>query len=366
MAIRGQAQVGRPTHLYIDTEALKHNLATIKNCAPNQSILAMVKANAYGCSLSGVLPILEPLVAGFGVACLEEALAVRQYSKDKECWLMQGIFSADELPLVIEFDLVIVVHNPQQLAWLVAEPLASKIKVWVKVDTGMHRLGFHPREVAGVLSTLKLCPWIAEKIGLMTHFGCAETPHHPICQQQLQVWQTVADQYPELQKSVAHSAAMVALPEILEDWVRPGLMIYGASPFAERTSDELGLRPVMHFISAVSSVHSFEVGDCIGYGATWQCTRPSLIGVVPVGYGDGYPRHVKEHTQVWINGYTAPIVGRISMDMLTVDLTDCPKVKIGDSVELWGKYITIESVAMQANTIAYELMTQVTARPRIK
>ncbi len=358
--------MGRPTYLYIDTEALRHNVTCVKNYAPEQSILAMVKADAYGCSLQWVLPTLEPLVEGFGVACLEEARAVRRYCPQKECWLLQGIFSPEEIPSVTELGLTVVVHNPQQLAWLTASPVSAPIKVWVKVDTGMHRLGFDPRELEEVLTTLDRCPWIAKDMGLMTHLGCADTPERPVCQHQLQVWKDITEQYPDLQKSVANSAAMIALPETHADWVRPGLMLYGASPFSERTSAELGLRPVMHFISAVTTLHHCKVGDTIGYGATWQCTRPSIIGVIPVGYGDGYPRHVKENTQVWINGQTVPIVGRVSMDMLTVDLTDCPNARIGDRVELWGKYITIEAVADQANTIAYELMTQVTARPRNK
>lgn len=358
--------MSRPTYLYIDTEALSHNIACVKKYAPDQAILAMVKADAYGCGLQWVVPTLEPLVEGFGVACLEEARAVRRYCQQKECWLLQGIFSPDEMPTVVELGLTVVVHNPQQLAWLTTIPASAQIKVWVKVDTGMHRLGFLPRELAEVMTTLETCRWIDKTIGLMTHLGCADTPDSPVCQHQLQLWRDIAQQYPSIPKSVANSAAIMALPETHADWVRPGLMLYGASPFAERTSAELGLRPVMHFISSVTTLHHCETGDAIGYGAVWRCERPSVIGVIPVGYGDGYPRHVKENTQVWINGQTVPIVGRISMDMMMVDLTDCPNVKIGDRVELWGKYITIETVAQQANTIAYELMTQVTARPRNK
>ena len=358
--------MSRPTYLYIDTEALAHNIACVKKYAPNQAILAMVKADAYGCSLQWVLPVLEPLVEGFGVACLEEARSVRQYCPGKPCWLMQGIFSPEEIATVLDLGLTVVVHNPQQLAWLTANLLPDQITVWVKVDTGMHRLGFHPEELSDVLTTLYSCPWIDKNIGLMTHLGCADTPESLVCQHQLQVWKDIAQRYPDMPKSVANSAAMIALPETHADWVRPGLMLYGASPFADRSSAELGLRPVMHFVSAVTTIHRCDTGDAIGYGAVWRCQRPSIIGVIPVGYGDGYPRHVQENTQVWINGQAVPIVGRVSMDMMTIDLTDCPNVTIGDRVELWGKYITIETVAQQANTIAYELMTQVTARPRNK
>ena len=354
--------MGRPTCLYIDAEALQHNLACIKRHAPKQSITAMIKSNAYGCGWQWVLPILEPLVDSFGVACLEEARAVRQYCTQRECCLMQGIFSADELADVVDMHLSMVVHNPQQLAWLVAAPLPHKIKIWVKVDTGMHRLGFHPRELEGILMTLRACAWVHPNIGLMTHLACADTPQHELCQKQLQIWDSIAKQYSDMPQSVANSAAILGLPQTHADNVRPGLIIFGASPFAERGTSELDLHPVMHFTSTITTIHQCDSGDAIGYGAIWRCKRPSVIGVVPVGYGDGYPRHIKENTPVWVNGQEVPIVGRVSMDMLTIDLTDSPSAKIGDKVELWGSHIPIETVAQQANTLAYELMTQVTPR----
>ncbi|MCX7091253.1 MAG: alanine racemase [Legionellales bacterium] len=354
--------MSRPTFLYIDADALRHNVARIKQYAPTQSILAMVKADAYGCGMQMVLPILEPLVDAFGVACLEEARVLRQICLQKECVLMQGLFAADDMPALVEMRLSTVIHNPQQLTWLTTIPAAEPIKIWVKIDTGMHRLGFHPRELAHVLAVLRACPWIDQQIGLMTHLGCADTPELGACQQQLHAWELIAQQHAEMPQSVANSAAIVALPQTHADRVRPGLLLYGASPFADCLGTDLGLQPVMHFISTVTTIHEFLPGDAIGYGATWACERPSVIGVIPVGYGDGYPRHIKANTQVWVNGQAVPIVGRISMDMMAIDLTDCPIVKIGDRVELWGKHIPIEVVAHQANTIAYELMTQVTQR----
>lgn len=354
--------MGRPTFLYIDAAALRHNVARIKQYAPKQRILAMVKADAYGCGMQMALPILEPLVDGFGVACLEEARVVRQWCPQKECLLMHGIFAAEDIEVLVAMKLSAVVHNFQQLDWLTTISTPVLIKLWVKVDTGMHRLGFHPSELADVLNRLRLCPWIDQQIGLMTHMGCADTPELAACHQQLQTWESIAQQYADMPQSVANSASIVALSQTHADMVRPGLLLYGASPFADRLGTDLGLQPVMHFISTVTTIHDYLPGDAIGYGATWLCKRPSVIGVIPVGYGDGYPRHIKENTQVWVNGQTVPIVGRISMDMMAIDLTDCPIVKIGDRVELWGKHIPIEVVAHQANTIAYELMTQVTQR----
>ncbi len=352
----------RPSFLAIDTDALKHNVTRIKQYAPKQRIIAMVKANAYGCGLHRVAPILEPLVDSFGVACLEEAAALRQICPEKECVLLQGIFTQDELSRVIDLNATSVIHNPQQLSWFTTVPQPSKLRVWVKVDTGMHRLGFAPQELSGVIQTLRLCPWIDEKIGLMTHLACADTPDAIQCVQQVQFWQSLSTDYADMVQSVANSAAIIALSQTHAEVIRPGLIMYGVSPFEERLAAEFDLQPVMHFMSSVTTIHQYEKGEAIGYGATWQCERSSVIGVIPVGYGDGYPRHIHPHTCVWIGGHRVPIVGRVSMDMMTVDLTDYPEIKIGDQVELWGRNIPVEIVAKQSNTIAYELMTQVSQR----
>lgn len=360
--IKGPKPMGRPTYISINMKALQHNVSCIKTYAPTQKILAMVKANAYGCGVQEIVPVLEPLVDSFGVACIEEAKVIRQLGSYKECFLMQGIFAPEDIDAVITLNLTLVVHNPQQLAWLITNPLPASIKVWVKVDTGMHRLGFHPRELKGILTTLRLCPWIDDIIGLMTHLACADMPESTACQAQLATWESIAKNYAKMPQSVANSAAIIRLPQTHADLIRPGLMLYGASPFSDCLGIDLGLQPVMHFMTTVTTIHHCMPGDVIGYGATWTCDRPSVIGVIPVGYGDGYPRHIKANTQVWVNDQSAPIVGKVSMDMITLDLTDCSHVKIGDPVELWGSHIPIEMVAKQADTIAYELMTQVTQR----
>lgn len=354
--------MGRPTYISINMQALEHNVARIKTYAPTQKILAMVKANAYGCGVQEIVPVLEPLVDSFGVACIEEAKLIRQLGSQKECFLMQGMFAPEDIDVVIALNLTLVVHNPQQLAWLISNPLSASIKVWVKVDTGMHRLGFHPRELKGIMMTLRLCPWIDDTIGLMTHLACADMPESAACQAQLANWEPLTKDYVSMPQSAANSAAIISLPHTHADLIRPGLMLFGASPFPDQLGIDFGLQPVMHFMTTVTTIHHCMPGDAIGYGATWTCKRPSVIGVIPVGYGDGYPRHIKPNTLVWINDQTVPIVGKVSMDMITLDLTDCPHVKIGDRVELWGTHIPIEMVAKQADTIAYELMTQVTQR----
>lgn len=355
----------RPTRVHIESSALLHNLAVVRTHAPGRKVIAMVKANAYGCGMPDVLPILEGQVDAFGVACLEEALAIRALGARSDCILFQGIFSADELHTVAAQQFQCVIHQPHQLQWLLANALSRPIKVWVKVNTGMHRLGFDPTEVYDVLSTLSNCPWVDKSIGLMTHFACADEPANPSNTQQLQAFSslTIPESIDPI-RSIANSAAILSLPQSHADVVRPGVMLYGVSPFSNQTGQQLGLTPVMRFVSAISAIHHYPAFARIGYGGTWQTSKPSVIGVVAAGYGDGYPRHISQNTPVWVKGYKVPIVGRVSMDMLTVDLTECAGVEIGDMVELWGQHIAVEDVALSAGTIAYELLCQFSPRVR--
>ncbi len=364
MAIKGQINVARPTRVQIDATALLHNLNKVKRCAPNSKIIAMVKANAYGCGIQAIAPVLEGQVHAFGVACIEEALAIRALGLRSDCILFQSVFSSDELHLVAAHQFQLVIHQSYQLQWLLATPLANKIKVWIKINTGMHRLGFEPQECKEVLNAIADCPWIEDEIGLMTHLACADEPHHPANQIQLALFRDLDLAPKHFIKSIANSAAILALAETHVDFVRPGIMLYGVSPFANQTGQELGLIPVMRFISAISAIHHYPAGAAIGYGGSWQTSKPSIIGIVAAGYGDGYPRHISQNTPVWVNGQQAPIVGRVSMDMLTIDLSDCPDTKIGTPVELWGQHVPVETIALAAGTIAYELLCQLSPRVR--
>lgn len=357
--------MARPTRVYIDTTALLHNVRRVRQCAPGKKIIAMVKANAYGCGLPSVLPALEGQVEAFGVASLEEAMALRGLGSRSDCVLFQGVFGSDELHLVARQNFQCVIHHLPQLQWLLNTPLSKKIKVFVKVNTGMHRLGFSPAESHEIIHALSNCPWVDEDIGLMTHLACADEPDNISNQQQLLSFNHLSvPQHVKITRSIANSAAILALPEMHVDIVRPGIMLYGVSPFANQDGRALGLMPVMRFVSAVSAIHHYPPNAPIGYGSTWQSDKASIIGVVAAGYGDGYPRHVAANTTVWVNGFLAPIVGRISMDMLTIDLTDCPGVAIGDAVELWGQNIPVEAIARAAGTIAYELICQLSPRVR--
>jgi alanine racemase len=325
--------------------------------------MAMVKANGYGCGLSSVVPVLGEEADWLGVACLEEAIVVRRLSAC-DCILMQGVFSAAELHDVALLGFHIVVHHRAQLEWLLTTPLSSSIRVWVKVNTGMQRLGFLPPDVNGVISALQACPWVQDEIGVLTHLACADEPLHPQNQAQLDQFNQLLLPKGNYRRSLSNSALILSRPDCRQDVVRPGVMLYGVSPFSGQDGSAWGLKPVMRFVSALSVVFTCPAGVSVGYGATWQCAKPTRIGVVAVGYGDGYPRHIGSGTPTWVNGTIAPIVGRVSMDMLTVDLTDCPDACEGDVVELWGPHIPVERIAEKAGTIAYELICQVSPRVR--
>ncbi len=357
--------MARPTRIHINATGLLHNVQCVKKFAPGKKIIAMVKANAYGCGLSSVIPLLEGQVDAFGVACVEEAIALRALGSRTDCVLFQGLFSEEELEAVVHHRFQCVIHEAQQLQWILATPVKNaKIKVWVKVNTGMHRLGFSPSEVPAIMNALSQCVWVDDDIGLMTHLASADEPKNTYNDQQLNCFNDLLFPHLKITRSIANSAAIMSLPETHADVVRPGIMLYGISPFAHRTAAELGLIPVMHLISAISAIHLYPPQARIGYGGIWHSDKPARIGVVAIGYGDGYPRHINALTPTWINGCIAPVVGRVSMDMLTVDLTHCPNVKIGDEVELWGKHIPVETIAKHAGTIAYELICQTSSRVR--
>jgi alanine racemase len=335
----------------------------IKQLAPGKKVFAMVKANAYGCGLSKVIPTLEGAVDAFGVASLEEALAVRALGARTPCVLFQGVFSPEELKFVAEKQFGCVIHQQKQLEWVLNTPLTHAISIWVKVNTGMNRLGFKPNELDSIKDALKTCPWVDPKIGLITHFACADQPELLENQQQMKEFHSL-DQTGFYQCSMANSAGILAFPDAHADVVRPGIMLYGVSPFPGQTAPELGLMPVMRFVSAVSAVHRIAAGEQVGYGATWKSSKSSVIGIIPVGYGDGYPRHIAKNTPVWIESSEVPIIGRVSMDMMAVDLTDHETAEIGSPVELWGTRILVERIAQSAGTIGYELLCQVTERVR--
>lgn len=354
----------RPTLLHIDIPALKHNFNQLRQMAGSAKIIAMVKSNAYGCGLDHITQALTNSVGAFGVACLAEALAIRGFGLKDQCLIFQGVYTPDEWQIAADNDFEVVLHHRPQLEWLLAKPLKKPVKVWLKMNTGMHRLGFSVEAFKDVVAALQACPWVNSSIGLMTHFACADEPMHPLNDIQMQLWQKISKNW-QGPISACNSAANFAFPPSHGSHLRPGLILYGVSPFAEKNCQELGFRPVMRYHSAIFVIHEFPANVSIGYGAAYVTQKPTRIGMVAVGYGDGYPRHVLPGTQVWINGQAAPIVGKISMDMMAIDITNCAGIHLGDLVELWGEHLPIEYVARQANTIPYEIMCQVCPRERI-
>jgi alanine racemase len=352
--------MGRPALLTIDLSALKHNFEQVKRMAPGCSVIAMVKANAYGHGLQRIASALTEANA-FGVASLEEGLQLRQAGIKNSIVLMEGLFSDTELNLAIENDFTLVVHHTQHVDILEKSSTLKPVLIWLKIDTGMHRLGFLPHEVAKIYARLMFCGSVKKPIGLMTHFASSDALDSSQTQQQIEVFNQVVRKL-EGPRSLANSAGIIAWPAAQGDWIRPGIMLYGASPFAGHRGAEYALQPVMSLSSKLIAVHSITKGSQVGYGGTWTCPDNTRIGVVAIGYGDGYPRHAINGTPVLVNGRPCPLVGKVSMDMLTVDLSTQPDAKIGDPVLLWGKGLPVEVIAEQSETTCYELLTRITQR----
>ncbi len=352
----------RPAHALIDLSALRHNLRVVRRRAPQQRIMAVVKANAYGHGSLEVAQCLERAgVDALAVACLEEALSLREAGIQCPIVLLEGFFHPDELPLIAQQALHVVLHTPQQVDAVLNCYISQPLSVWLKLDTGMHRLGLSAEEFHRAWQHLQACPENVQQIRLMTHLACADERDNGFTQQQCQLFYQWVKPF-NLECSIANSAGVLAWPISHADWVRPGIMLYGSSPFNDTLGAQEHLKPVMQLRSALISIKSYSAGEGLGYGATWRCPEDMPVGMVAMGYADGYPRHAPSGTPVAVNGQIVPLIGRVSMDMLAVDLRQQPQAQIGDVVELWGGTVPVDTVARQAQTIAYELLSQVTQR----
>jgi alanine racemase len=351
--------MSRPARARINLQALQHNFSLVQHVVPDSQVMAIVKANAYGHGLISIAQAL-PAAAAFGVSCLDEAIALREAGFDRRIVLLEGLFGPDEISLVSGYRLDVVVHHASQLQWLAQGHLLRPLDVWLKIDTGMHRLGFEPDSVRDISSRLQQIPQV-ETVRYMTHFSCADDLDNPDTRQQIDVFRrAVASVAGE--QSLANSAAILGWPAARADWVRPGIMLYGSSPLRGRTAESLGLQPVMTLSTRLIAINARKQGDAIGYGADWRCPADMRIGVAAIGYGDGYPRHAPSGTPLLVNGRTASLVGRVSMDMISIDLGDVPNAQVGDEVILWGEGLPIDEVAESATTISYELLCGVGSR----
>ncbi|MHB1141806.1 MAG: alanine racemase [Sulfuricaulis sp.] len=356
--------MSRPARALLDAGALRHNLQQVRRHAPRARVMAVVKANGYGHGLAWVARTLSESTDAFGVSSIEEGLQLRAAGITQPVCLLEGFFTSDELPLLSQQRLEPVVHHEAQLRALATVPALSPLTVWVKVDTGMHRLGFPPAVVPDVLQQLHSSPAVT-KVRIMSHFARAEFSNDAVTQSQIDDFAGLARNL-GLETSLANSAGILAWPASHLDWVRPGIMLYGASPLEQQGAAALDLRPVMTLESALIAVQPRKKGDPIGYGGDWRCPEDMPVGVAAIGYGDGYPRHAPPDTPVLVNGRRVPTVGRVSMDMITLDLRSQPQAKIGDPVALWGQGLPVEEVAEKAGTLSYELLCHVTERiPRV-
>lgn len=356
----------REAVLRISHAALQHNLQRVRACMPGVRVLAMVKADAYG---HGAVEAARALhgADGFGVALLQEAEALRNAGITQPITLLEGVFTAAEMQAVVLHRFTTIVHQPAQIALLEAVPASTPVDVWLKLDTGMHRLGFAVEQAAAAYRALRALPGV-RSVGLLTHFARADEPGVPHTREQIDRFRALqrqleAETGDTIPDSLANSAGILAWPEAAGSWVRPGIMLYGGSPFADRSADALGLRPVMTLSSRLIAIRELKAGEAVGYGAAWVAPRDTRIGVVAIGYGDGYPRHAANGTPVLVNGVRVPLAGRVSMDMITVDLGDVP-ASLGDSCTLWGEGLPADEVAAASGTISYELFCKVTARVR--
>ena len=346
----------------IDLNALQHNLSRVKELAPTSKVMSVVKANAYG---HGLIQSARALVESdaFAVARISEGVQLRQAGIQQPIVILEGAFSQADFELASENELSLVFHQLSHIELVTTIKLTKPIEFcWLMVETGMHRLGLSASDVDKALQALIQSSNISGSIGLMSHFANADELNDPRNQQQLDRMMQYVDEQ-DLAISMANSAAILSIADSHGDWVRPGLMLYGISPFDNQSASDLDLKPVMQLKSAIISIEELVEGDHVGYGGDWTAGQKTRIATVAIGYGDGYKRQLSGIGTVLVNDKLVPILGRISMDMICIDLSDVPDTRIGDEVCLWGdERLTVEDVAQQANTIPYELVCQISER----
>ncbi|WAM47801.1 alanine racemase [Vreelandella venusta] len=355
----------RPLVAHIDLDALRHNYQLASRCAPQSRSVAVIKADAYGHGALECARALEADVPAFAVACIEEAISLREGGIKKPIVLLEGIFTADELALVDQHNFWISVHSEWQVEALLAFSPRQPIPVWMKVDSGMHRLGFSIDEAPGVWQRLASAPQVTA-LHLMSHFATADAREGSYFNRQMTALKTLAEAL-DAPLCLANSPATLAWPIAHGDWNRPGIMLYGSDPLEDANDITRQLRPVMSLRSEIIALRELEEGEPVGYGGRWRASRRSKIAVVAAGYGDGYDRHAIDGTPVLVNGQRCAIAGKVSMDMLTVDVTDVPGAVIGSEVVLWGAasdgaVLSIDEVARYCDTISYTLLTGVLPR----
>lgn len=345
----------------INRRALRHNLQRLRELAPASKLVAVVKANAYGHGLLETARTL-PDADAFGVARLEEALRLREGGISRPILLLEGFFNASDLPTLVDNQLQTAVHSPEQLAALEAADLSQPVTVWMKLDTGMHRLGVHPDLAEDFYQRLSQCKNVRQPVNVVSHFARADEPECGATEKQLEIFSTFSDGKPGM-RSIAASGGILLWPQSHYDWVRPGIILYGVSPLESHPwGSELGFQPAMSLTSSLIAVREHRAGEPVGYGGIWESDRDTRLGVVAMGYGDGYPRAAPSGTPVLVNGREVPIVGRVAMDMICIDLGPDAQDNTGDPVVMWGEGLPVERIASATVVSAYELITRLTSR----
>ncbi len=354
----------------IRADAIRHNLERLRAAAPDCRVMAVIKADAYGHGMSQIASLLKD-ADSLAVARVSEGVQLRAAGMGSPIVVLEGCSSAEELNEAIQNELQVVVHDPEHFEMLAALEDKQRLRVWLKLDTGMGRLGFLPEDIADCMHQLHRLPVVQKDIALMTHLACSDDPDSSVTMEQVRRFGSSIDNF-EGDISVANSAAVLLWPQTLEssldlnyrgnNWIRPGLALYGASPVRGKSARELGLKAAMSFESRLIAVKTVRRGTRVGYGGSWRASRDTVVGVVAAGYGDGYPRHLKSGTPVLVNGRRVSLIGRVSMDMINLDLTDVPVARVGDPVVLWGGHLPIEEIAARAGTIPYELMCGLSGR----
>ena len=346
----------------IDLAALKHNLKQVKQLTPNSRVMSVIKANAYG---HGIIQTAQALTDSdaFAVARLSEGIRLREAGIQQAIVLLEGVLTAEDLQTAADFSLSIVFHTQSQIDLLAQTQLSKPLVFcWLMVETGMNRLGVPADKVDKALQDLTQSNKISDSVGLMSHFANADSIDDLRNQQQLERLKQCADTK-NIPISMANSGAILSFAASHGDWVRPGLMLYGVSPFENQSANDLDLKSVMQLTSVIISIQDVQAGDQVGYGGNWIALQATPVGIVSIGYGDGYSRQLSNVGKVIVNDKIVAVLGRVSMDMIAIDLSDVDTVSVGDEVLLWGSdLLPVEEVAQQAKTIPYELLCQISER----
>jgi alanine racemase len=359
----------------IQTAAVLHNLQRIRSAAPDCRVMAVIKANAYGHGLITIAQLLANEVDALAVARVSEGVQLRDAGITQRIVVLEGCSEAEEARVAVLHRLELVVHDPVHFEILETLPEQDIITVWLKLDTGMGRLGFEPAQLTACRKRLDQIPAVRPEVALMTHLACADDPDNSATMEQLRRFGDALGSFVGA-ISIANSAGILLWPQTLEsspvmdykgeNWVRPGIALFGASPVLGKNARELGLMPAMQFESHLIAVKTVKRGTAVGYNSKWRAKRDTVIGVVAAGYGDGYPRHLQSGTPLLVNGHRAALIGTVSMDMINVDLTDVPVANVGDRVILWGGHLPVEEIAARADTIPYELMCGLSQRVKYR